>query len=128
MTPAGRAASSTDPATWSPYAAVEALEHRGFVLNGDGIVCLDLDHCLVNGRLTARGREILARCPGSYVEVSRSGTGLHVWGRGELDGGRVLPGVEVYGTGRYIAVTGRRFRRAPLVLGDLTGVLDWLLA
>lgn len=103
------------------------MERKGFVLNGDGIVCLDLDHCLVDGELTERGAEILARCPSTYVEVSLSGTGLHVWGRGEVPKGRRLPGVEVYGTGRYIAVTGKRFGRCPSTLADLSGVVAWLL-
>lgn len=103
------------------------MERKGFVLNGDGIVCLDLDHCLLDGELTGRAAEILARCPSTYVEVSLSGTGLHVWGRGEVPKGRRLRGVEVYGTGRYIAVTGKRFGRCSSVLGDLSGVVAWLL-
>lgn len=127
LTPKGRPAKSTDPATWSPFSAVKPLPRRGFVLNGDGIVCLDLDHCLVDGELTARGREILARCPSTYTEISQSGTGLHVWGRGLVEHGRRLDGVECYGTGRFIAVTGERFGRCPSTLADLSGVLDWLL-
>jgi primase-polymerase (primpol)-like protein len=127
LTPKGRPASSTDPNTWSPYSAVKPLPRRGFVLNGDDIVCLDLDHCLVDGVLTARGREILARCPVTYVEVSQSGAGLHVWGRGRVEHGRRLDGVECYGTGRFIAVTGERFGRCPSTLADLSRVLDWLL-
>lgn len=127
LTPRGRPASSTDPRTWSPHKALDGMDRKGFVLNGDGIVCLDLDHCLVDGQLTDRGAEILARCPATYVEVSLSGTGLHIWGRAEVPKGRRLPGVEVYGTGRYIAVTGKRFGRCPSTLADLSGVVAWLL-
>lgn len=128
LTPDNKPASSTDPSTWSPFRAVRSMERRGFVLNGDGIVCLDLDHCLADGRLTDRAAEILARCPSTYVEVSPSGDGLHVWGRGRIAKGRKLTGVEVYGSGRYITVTGRRFTTSHPVLGDLSPVLDWLLA
>lgn len=127
LTPRGRPASSTNPATWSPYAAVKPFDRRGFVLAGDGIVCLDLDHCLVDGQLTGRAAAILARCPSTYVEVSLSGTGLHIWGRGHVVDGRRLDGVEVYGTGRYIAVTGNRFAGSGSTLADLSSVLDWLL-
>lgn len=129
LTPRGRPASSTNPATWSPFEAVDGMERRGFVLNGDGIACLDLDHCLTpDGRVTGRAAEVLARVPATYVEVSPSGTGLHVWGRALVPHGRRLPqGVEVYGTGRYIAVTGKRFGRCPSTLADLGEVVAWLL-
>lgn len=128
LTPRGRPASATDPHTWSPYAAVKDMPRKGFVLDGDGIVCLDLDHCLVDGELSDRAAEVLARCPRTYVEVSLSGTGLHVWGRGRLERGRRLPGVEVYGSGRFIAVTGNRFAGSGSTLGDLSDVLAWLLS
>lgn len=127
LTPRGRPASSTDPRTWSPYEALDGMDRKGFVLNGDGIVCLDLDHCLVDGVLTERAAEILARCPSTYVEVSLLGTGLHVWGRGEVPKGRRLDGVEVYGTGRYIAVTGARYGRCSSTLADLAEVVAWLM-
>lgn len=127
LTPRGRPASSTDSKTWSPFEAVADLPRRGFVLDGDGIVCLDLDHCLIDGRVTGRAAEILARCPSTYVEVSLSGTGLHVWGRASVPVGRRLPGVEVYGSGRFIAVTGERFGRCPSTLADLSEVVGWLL-
>lgn len=127
LTTKGRPASSTDSRTWTSYEAVRPMPRRGFVLNGDGIVCLDLDHCLVDGVPTARAREILARCPATYVEVSLSGTGLHVWGRGHVEHGRRLASVEVYGTGRFIAVTGERFSRCPSTLADLSEVVAWLL-
>lgn len=128
LTPRGRPASSTDRETWSRYEDVADLPRRGFVLNGDGIVCLDLDHCLVDGRPVGRAAEILARCPQTYVEVSLSGTGLHVWGRADVAVGRRLSGgVEVYGSGRFIAVTGERFGRCPSTLADLSEVVSWLL-
>lgn len=128
LTPRGRPASVTDPKTWSRYSAVAPLDRHGFVLNGDGIVCLDLDHCLVDGALTERARAILDGCPRTYVEVSPSGTGLHVWGRGHIEHGRKLDGAEVYGDGRYITITGRRHDLSGSTLGDLTDVLGWLLA
>lgn len=131
-TPEGAPASSTDSSTWSPYSKVRARERRGFVLNGDGIVCIDLDHCLTpDGALAPLARAVLERCPLTYVEVSPSGDGLHVWGRGDVAQGRRLRrrggDVEVYGTARYMTVTGRPFESSPAVLGDLSGVIRWLM-
>jgi primase-polymerase (primpol)-like protein len=69
----------------------------------------------------------------TWGEVSTSGDGLHVWGRGALPGDagrrlRVGDGtVEVYATGRYTAVTGRTFGAAPRCLGDVQRLIDELL-
>ena len=127
------AAASTDPSTWSSYEAAARSKvgvGLGFVLNGDGVVCLDLDHCIdERGQVAAWAQRILDACPPTFVEVSPSGRGLHIWGRGSLRGGRVIRDgevrVEAYATGRYIAM-GRRVEGAPLVLGDLDGVLSVL--
>ena len=104
----------------------------GFVLDGDGIVCLDLDHALEDGRPVEWAAQLLARLPATYVEVSPSGTGLHVWGRARVVRGRRIRdgvrSVEIYGTGRYITVTGRRWRGASSRLADLDAVVAELLA
>lgn len=119
-------ASVTDRTTWGGYREVTGRGRRGFVLAGDGIVCLDLDHCLVGGRLVPWAGELLDQLPATYVERSMSGTGLHVWGRARLSAARVIRDgrhIEVYGTGRYIAVTGERWRGAPSTLADLSEVI-----
>ncbi|MFJ3719060.1 DNA primase [Streptomyces sp. NPDC090057] len=135
LTAAGRAASSTDPATWTDYATVarsQAGTGLGFVLDGDGVVCVDLDHALdEQGRALPWARRILERTPGCWTEVSVSGRGLHVWGYGRLEAGRRLSmdggSVELYGWGRFIAVTGRGYGSTPARLGDLQPLLDELL-
>jgi len=117
VTTAGAPASSTDPATWATYTAAKRSkvgDGLGYVL-GDGIGCLDLDHCLVDGKPNELAREVLARLPGAYVEISPSGDGLHVWGTAPEQPGRVRDGVEAYSVGRYITVTGRVFRPGGLV-------------
>ena len=126
--PSGKAASVSDPSTWSTYRQVAASERKGFVLNGDGIVCIDLDHCLVDGCPTPEVARILSSLPPTYVEVSPSGTGLHIWGRGSVERGRRTAVAEVYGTGRYITVTGRAFNDAPKVLADISRTVESLLA
>jgi len=138
ITPSGRPASSTDDRTWSPLAAVDADGARGngvgFVLNGDGIACIDIDHCVrPDGSLESWAKRLLRRVPPTWIELSPSGTGLHVWGIATVGTGRMLKmpnggGVEVYDRGRYITVTRRPFGRCPRVLADLTDVVDELLA
>lgn len=122
----GRAASSTDPATWTSYRQAQASEvgaGLGFVMNGTGIACIDLDHCLRGCEIASWAREILAGLPATYVEVSPSGTGLHVWCRGTVGHGRkVRCGavcVEVYDRGRYVTVTGQRYGDAPSRLAEI---------
>jgi primase-polymerase (primpol)-like protein len=137
ITVGGEAASSTDPATWSPYreaARSSAGTGLGFVLDGDGIVVLDLDHCLTaDGEVLPWAQRVLDAAAGCWAEVSVGGDGLHVWGRGRLPGGvgrrLQLDGgtVEVYDRGRYMAVTGRTFGGTPQRLGDLQHVIDSLL-
>ena len=125
----GRAASSTDPATWTTYADADASEvgdGLGFAL-GDGVACIDLDHCLDDGVLADWAAPIVAACRGTYMEVSPSGHGLHIWGHAEVGKGRKLGGVEVYDRGRYMTVTKRRFGRSPLRLLDIQAQVDLLL-
>ena len=125
----GRPASSTNPGTWSSFDVVAAsCERRGFVLNGDGIACIDLDHCFVDGVLEPWAVELLARVPQTFVEVSPSGDGLHVWGLAHVGQGRRMGLVEVYDRGRYMTVTGRPFGGFPRRLVDMQGLVDALIS
>ncbi|MEV5911078.1 bifunctional DNA primase/polymerase [Streptomyces chartreusis] len=131
----GSAASSTDPASWSTHRAAArstAGAGLGFVLDGDGVVCLDLDHCLDSeGVIAGWAQGVLDAAGDTWVEVSQGGDGLHIWGYGALPHGRRITvgagSVELYGTGRYIAVTGRTFGGTPQRLGDVQHVIDSLL-
>jgi primase-polymerase (primpol)-like protein len=100
----------------------------GFVLTAeDRIVCIDLDHALVDGELLPWARRIVDGLPATYIEVSPSGTGLHIWGFGSVGRGRRMrdgeASVEVYDRGRYITVTRRPFEDAPSKLADLSEVI-----
>jgi len=135
LTVDGWPAASTKPRTWATYA--EAMGSSvgagpGFVLNGDGIVCIDLDHCLTDGVLEQWAADVLAACPATYVEVSPSGDGLHVWGRApEFSGGRRVGFrggmVEMYADQRYLTVTANPFKGSRSRLGDLSNVIRWIL-
>lgn len=130
ITTEGRAASSTDPSSWDDYESAVSSEEgdgAGFVLDGDGIVCIDLDKCVHRGRIAPWARDIISAAGDTYVEYSPSGTGLHVWGWApEFSGGRVVDGVEVYAEGRYLTVTGDRMRGKPSRLGRIDAVVSHL--
>lgn len=121
LTTNGAAASSTNPSTWSTWASVQASSAGvglGFVL-GDGIGCIDLDHCLIDGEPNDEARRILEQYPNNYVEVSPSGDGLHIWGGAEEQPGRRFTTngglhVEFYSTGRYITVTENVYQHGKL--------------
>lgn len=121
----GAPASSTNERTWTTYERAHASsvgDGLGFAL-GDGIACIDLDHCLVDGALADWAEPIVQACRGTYIEVSPSGSGLHIFGLAEVGKGRRRPGVEVYDRDRYMTVTMRRYKRAPLVLRDLSAIV-----
>lgn len=124
ITAEGWPASSTDAKTWTSHSKIREFSRIGFVL-GQGIGCIDLDHCLIDGKPTPAAAQFLALVPQTYIEVSPSGDGLHIWGlmpeaagtRRKTDDGL---SVETYSRSRYITVTGRRFADSPARLADLS--------
>ena len=135
LQPNGVPARSNDSTTWSSFDAVLASRQGvgiGFMLDGDGIVCVDLDNAIdARGRIKPWAREILDSLPATFTEVSPSGRGLHIWGFGKVDTGRrwvyADGGVEVYGTLRYLTVTGRKVRNTPAHLAlmpDLVKMME----
>jgi hypothetical protein len=95
----------------------------GFVLTGDGLGGVDLDHCRdpETGEI-ARWALSIIRDFASYAEVSPSGTGVKILARGAPDtlpgnywspgaiwgggDGEKVPHADVYLTGRYFTITG----------------------
>lgn len=129
LTVRGQPASSTDPSTWATYDQARGSRVGAglgcVLLADDDVVCIDLDHALDDrGEPVPWAAAILARTPRTWIEVSPSGDGLHIWGRADMRGGRRLPqpggGIEIYGSGRYITVTGRPYASGSSgELGDL---------
>lgn len=126
-------ASVTDPSTWSPFetAATAYSEGEwsgvGLVLSGDGLVGVDLDKCVNDGKPSAEAMEVLRSIGAGYVEVSPSGTGLRAFGRahGAPAGRRGrLCGInaELYSDRRYLTVTGRAIVNGPI--SELPGFLS----
>ena len=133
LTVDGAPASSTDPRTWSALTEAEAStagDGLGFAL-GDGFACIDLDHCYDSrNHLADWAKMLIAPVEGrTWIEISPSGDGLHIWGTApETTGIRVrgLMNAEAYSQGRYMTYTGRAFRDAPAALADLTFLFDVL--
>jgi hypothetical protein len=136
----GRNARANDPATWGALAESLAWMDRtpdadgvGFVFTAAGpYFGLDLDRSLdEDGRPLPWAGPIIDRFP-TYGEVSPSGRGLHLIGRGRLPGkGSRKPygdgEVEVYDRGRYFTMTGRRLPQSPPEVRDHQAAVDWLL-
>lgn len=119
-------ASSTNPSTWTSYEqaarayATGRYSGIGIVLDGDGLVGVDLDKCVVNGVPDPAALAHMASVGCEYVELSPSGTGLRGLGyASNLDSGTagIVDGVnvELYSSGRYLTLTGHVLRDGPLV-------------
>lgn len=134
----GRKASSTDASTWGSFdtasARLEAETGRysglGFVIHeGSGLVFIDLDHCIdEHGALSDFAARILEWFPDTYVELSQSGEGLHIFCRGSVPRSfrDSKLGLEVYTGKRYAAITGNALQ--PCELCDCQEGLGWLWA
>jgi primase-polymerase (primpol)-like protein len=109
-----------DPAHWRAVddALALAAEHGrgvGLVLDGsDGLVGVDIDHCVDDdGALTAEAAALVADFA-SYAELSPSGHGVRIFCVAVLpDDGHKRGELELYQRGRYLTVTGRRLPGTP---------------
>ena len=125
--PTKQHAKSNDPQTWGTFdqAMTAYLEGEGdfagvaFVLNGDGLVGIDIDHCVIEGVPSMPAAALMDKLGVGYIEVSPSGTGLRGFGyadklekgvNGSLDGLKV----ELYSDLRFLTVTGCAVKADPL--------------
>jgi hypothetical protein len=104
-------ASVTDPKTWGKYQDFSSkTKKRGFVLTAnDPFVVIDLDHCIKHfdshdWKLSDYATKIVFYLR-SYTEISPSGTGVHIWMKGELPAAIKKAEFEIYSDKRYITVT-----------------------
>jgi hypothetical protein len=104
----------TDSSAWLSYDAAlsESDGHYGigFVFTeSDPFFVIDVDKCVTNGKLSELAQKLVAKFPGAYVEISQSGTGVHIIGCAErmphLCRNNQL-GIELYTEKRFIALTG----------------------
>ena len=120
-----RKANVTNPSTWSTFddAKIAYFSGRfdgvGFVLNGNGIVGVDLDNCVFDGQPTQQAMDLMERIGCSYIEISPSGTGLRGFGYCNSEPNRkkgIHDGisVELYSSKRFLTVTGCVIKNEPL--------------
>jgi putative DNA primase/helicase len=114
----GRKAESDNPATWTSFdktlAALPKFDGLG-VMFANGLAGIDLDHHIEGGKVSDFARSVVEKV-NSYTELSPSGTGLHILFFGCLPEGRRRKdelGIEMYSSGRFFTITGRRLDGAP---------------
>jgi primase-polymerase (primpol)-like protein len=138
--PSGAPASSTNPQTWSSYAAVistrNGFDGIGYCLYDGEIAALDLDHCLDRdtGRVHPWFRNVVDRAA-SYTEITPGGDGLRIIGFAtgpKIDKRKTFADgtkCEIYRKpARYITVTGNHLDGTPLHLANIDAVIDELYA
>ena len=118
-----RRASSTNPDTWGTFERCrDVWEWNPHTVAGVGIavtladelVFIDIDHCRDDaGTLSDTAQLILSAFPDCFAEWSQSGEGIHVLARGRIPRSfkNSAAGVEMYSSGRFIAMTGNAFQR-----------------
>ncbi|OPX90290.1 MAG: hypothetical protein A4E53_01176 [Pelotomaculum sp. PtaB.Bin104] len=129
----GRAASTTNPETWSTFDHTVEVSRNGggyagigFVVTPDNkIVGVDLDDChTAAGELEPWAHGIIKRLD-SYTEISPSGKGIRVFLRGALNwSGRRKGRIECYNSGRFLTVTGHRVDGTPAGVMDRYSEID----
>jgi hypothetical protein len=130
--------------TWSSLAdSVEAVRNGvadgiGFVLTDTDIAAIDLDHCRdpLTSEIDPWAQEVIDMAAGAYVEITVSGTGVRVIGRGTGNKihknykveGREGARIEFYrGAVRFITVSGAEISHCT-GLPNIDALIDDVLA
>lgn len=134
----GKAAKSNDPKTWCSFDdAIKAhIEGRfdgiGITFGdcgGKNLAGVDLDDVIQDGKLAPWAGWVIARLD-TYCEISPSGSGVKLFCWGHLPPGKRNDsdgrGVEMYDSGRYFTVTGRRYPDTPAEVMDRRSILGHL--
>lgn len=117
-------ASSTNSQSWTTYKRVCSIREKfpdayngiGFVFSEDsGLIFIDIDHCMDDdGNPNRTASDILEIFHGNtFVELSQSGTGLHIITKGTIPKSfrNDKIGVESYNKARFCAMTGNALIR-----------------
>jgi len=96
------------------------------LVTGNGIVCIDIDNAITDGKIHPVAQELIDSCK-SYTEYSPSGNGLHILCKGKLpvvgvncvygnhdqlkatDG----PSFDLFDGGQYVTFTGNHLKGTP---------------
>jgi hypothetical protein len=110
----GRNINAHEPSHWMSYEQAELLAGAtglrvGFVITAaDPFFCLDIDEAYdaQSQSWSPLSHELIAAFPGAMVEVSASGTGLHIWGSSTVFAPHKCKNVplhiELYHEGRFV--------------------------
>lgn len=119
--------------TWDSFEAAVQMSQReslglGFVLTeNDPYTCVDLDKCVGQKGDVSDEIRVILDLIGGWVELSPSGTGLHVWVKNEEPVNRRTPSMEVYSSSRWMSVTGRSNPKQSLLIPERTAEIAELL-
>ena len=115
----GENSNAQDDSTWmlpgvaAGYAAAYGAGYGvGIALRDPcGLFVFDLDHCVIDGKLSPIAEQFVTQFAGCYIEFSQSGTGVHIFG--SYSGAPPAHsnknsehGIELYTARRFIALTG----------------------
>jgi putative DNA primase/helicase len=94
-------------------AALKDFNGLGFYVESPFIV-IDIDACVEkNSGAVADYASDIIREVGSFSELSPSGTGVHIWAKGDKPGAACRRGIEIYSTKRFLTVTGVQIPDTP---------------
>ena len=143
-----RNADPTNPSDWCDHASAAAVVAAGeasglqYILTKDGeIVAIDLDNCRDpdTSSIDHWAQQFIERAKkaGAYIEISPSGTGIHIWGltgdgtskvhsntRLTIEGKKA--GIELFRrTAKALTITGNTLGKPPKQLGNIDELIDW---
>ena len=131
----GKNGSCTDPATWCSfkkalsYLDTHGTKYIGFAITlKNNITCIDIDKCVQDGIIQPEAQAIIDMFPGTYIEYSASGNGIHIWCKGVKPGNRsrTAGSAEIYNDKRYIIATGKKWQGSAPVLLNCQDQIDEL--
>ncbi len=116
----GKTSNAHEQGNWYDFATVSKAANAlgpaygvGFVFTpADPFFFLDIDDCVVNGDWSDLSKELMQTFHGAAVEVSQSGSGLHIIGCYDTvepaHACKNIPlGLELYTSDRFVALTGK---------------------
>lgn len=127
----GKWGSPTDPKTWGTFEEAMASPYplKGFVFNAsDPYAVIDLDTYKAKNEQVKNLHAEVARHAETYSELSQSGLGTHIIGRGHVVEGanNEANSLEVYSTGRFMICTGKAIGGQAKPIADIQPLLDYL--
>jgi len=134
----GKQAKSNNPDTWVKFndtfncLGTGKYNGIGFMFSAnDGIIGIDIDHCIVDGQFIKEVFEIIEKFKPSYTEISPSGQGIRIFCKGSFQRFGKNTGsnkwLEVYNhtSPRYLTVTGNILEGSGKAIVDCQDSLNW---